>query len=77
MELPAGRHVTAINGWSSDSTGATYSLEVVSQEGTEVYGDTGKTMDRKSPGLPGMRLHHLAGRETFRDWRLECFWTIN
>ena len=77
MELPAGRHVTAINGRSSDSTGATYSLEVVSQEGTELYGNTERTRDRKSPGLPGMRLHHLAGRQTGGGWRLECFWAFN
>ena len=77
MELPAGRHVTAINGASGDSYGDTWSLEVVSQEGTELYGYTRETRDRKSPGLPGIRLHHLAGRQTKDDYRLECFWAFN
>ena len=77
MELPAGRHVTAINGASDDSTGHTWSLEVVSQEGTELYGYTRETRDRKSPGLPGKRLHHLAGRQTYNNVRLECFWAFN
>ena len=77
MELPAGRQVTAINGASVDSDGYTRSLEVVSQEGTELYGRTGKTRDRKSPGMEGLRLHHLAGRETRGDYRLECFWAFD
>ena len=76
MELPAGRHVTAVNG-ASDSDGHTWSLEVVSQEGTELYGWTEETRDRKSPGLPGIRLHHLAGGEKYKDWRLDCFWAFD
>ena len=75
--LPPGRHVTAVNGASEDIFGDTWSLEVVSEERTELYGFTGATRDRKSPGLPGIRLHHLAGRQTDGDWRLECFWAFN
>ena len=69
--------MTAVNGASVDSTGDTWSLEVVSEERTELYGNTGRTRDRKSPRLPGIRLHHLAGRQTEGDWRLECFWAFN
>ena len=75
--MPPGRHVTAVNGASEDSNGNTWSLEVVSEERTELYGNTGMTRDRKSPRLPGIRLHHLAGRQTREDWRLECFWAFN
>ena len=69
--------MTAVNGASDDSDGHTRSLEVVSEERTELYGRTGETRNRKSPRLPGIRLHHLAGRQTVNDWRLECFWAFN
>ena len=69
--------MTAVNGAGVDSTGDTWSLEVVSQERTELYGSTRETRDRKSPRLPGIRLHHLAGRQTGGDYRLECFWATN
>ena len=42
----------------------------------QVYGQTRRTRNMKSPVLPGLRLrHHVAGRNTDWDWKLEFVWT--